>query len=83
MGLVQNSARRQRGLMVAGGAFPGFARRQGPSCSAMTPGTSEAIWSSTDEEIVQARPQVDKAGLELQNRMRKIRCSHGHRRYLS
>lgn len=81
--LLQNSPRRQRGLMVADGAFPGPARGQGPSCCATAPGTGEAIWPAAGEEVVQADLLIDKAGLELQNRMREGRLSHGNRLYLS
>lgn len=83
MGPVQNGARRQRGLVVAGGAFPGPACCQGPRPGAMTDRADEAIWPTAGEEIVQAGVLTDKARLELQNRSREVRLSHGNRLYLS
>lgn len=83
MGLEENGARCQRGLVVAGGAFPGPACCHGPIRGSMTDRTGEDIWPSAGKEAVQAGLIIDKACLELQNRMREVRISHGNRLYLS
>lgn len=49
----------------------------------MTDRTDEAIWPAAGEEVVQAGLLIDKACLELQNRMREVRFSHKNGLYLS
>lgn len=44
----------------------------------MTQGTDEAIWPAAGEEIVQAGLLINKASLELENRMREVQRSHGN-----
>lgn len=49
----------------------------------MTPWAVKAIRPTAGEKVVQAGLLIDEARLELQNRMREVRISHGNRLYLS